>query len=221
MCVSMCVRTFVYQVEWVRGWTWTWPTLFITQQTRTAISIQTTVLTDVRIWIFLKVRWPRAIYTSKKNPKRALQPRRRRPAMEGAATAPPPIARSSDEFSVLVLASDLGVDARSLLRPSDSAEPGEVWHDCPSHLPEHDDFSDLDALQAFRLEGSDKSGGRIFRIVGKFFPGPSPLPLLLFASLLVHHWILVKMTCLFIVFAVIVSFILGGKSRLVIVCHSS
>ncbi|XP_077218570.1 SEC14 cytosolic factor family protein / phosphoglyceride transfer family protein [Tasmannia lanceolata] len=71
-----------------------------------------------------------------------------------------------DNFSVVVLASDLGVDARSLLGDS------EVYHDCPSSLPTVDDFSDLDLLQAFRIEGSDKYGNRIFRIVGKYFPAP-------------------------------------------------
>ncbi|XXG41395.1 hypothetical protein AAC387_Pa01g1865 [Persea americana] len=79
---------------------------------------------------------------------------------------------SSDDFSVLVVASDLGVDARSLLSAADGEaqqqqQQEEVWHDCSS-----EDFSDLDLLQAFRVEGSDKSGNRIFRIVGKFFPAP-------------------------------------------------
>ena len=73
---------------------------------------------------------------------------------------------TSEDFSVLVLASDLGVDARPFLTQSD-ASPEENWHDCPD-----EDFSDLEALQFFRLEtGSDKSGSRIFRIVGKYFPG--------------------------------------------------
>ncbi|XP_058078331.1 uncharacterized protein LOC131226712 [Magnolia sinica] len=88
--------------------------------------------------------------------------------------------RSSDDFSVLVLASDLNVDARSLLSAPDGREASpqqqqeEVWHDCPPALfgGDADDFSDLDSLQAFRIEGSDKSGNRIFRIVGKFFPAP-------------------------------------------------
>ncbi|GFY96154.1 SEC14 cytosolic factor family protein [Actinidia rufa] len=74
---------------------------------------------------------------------------------------------TSEDFSVLVLASDLGVDARPFLSQSDAA-PEENWHDCPD-----EDFSDLEALQFFRLEtGSDKSGNRIFRIVGKYFPAP-------------------------------------------------
>ncbi|KAJ0978032.1 hypothetical protein J5N97_013506 [Dioscorea zingiberensis] len=71
---------------------------------------------------------------------------------------------ANEEFSVLVLASDLGVDARSLLSPAER-EGDEVWHECPD-----EDFSDLDALQAFRVEGSDKFGNRVLRIVGKFFP---------------------------------------------------
>ncbi|WOL15914.1 hypothetical protein Cni_G24695 [Canna indica] len=82
---------------------------------------------------------------------------------------------SDEEFSVLVLASDLGIDARSLLSPAErqvrmTDDEGVVWHDCPSHLAADEDFSDLEALQAFRLEGSDKAGNRILRIVGKCFP---------------------------------------------------
>ncbi|MQM02487.1 hypothetical protein Taro_035253 [Colocasia esculenta] len=90
------------------------------------------------------------------------------------------------DFSVVVLASDLGVDAQSFLSPllprSTAASgghdeaPDDVWHDCAPYLPGggygslDEDFSDLEALQAFRVEGSDKAGNRIFRIVGKFFP---------------------------------------------------
>ena len=78
------------------------------------------------------------------------------------------------DFSVVVLASDLGIDAQSLLSPllppsSGSREGGdssETWHDCSE-----EDFSDIEALQAFRVEGSDRDGNRIFRIVGKYFPG--------------------------------------------------
>ncbi|WCJ33345.1 SEC14 cytosolic factor family protein / phosphoglyceride transfer family protein [Euphorbia peplus] len=74
---------------------------------------------------------------------------------------------SKEDFSVFVLASDLGVDARPFL--SNQSED-DNWHDCSQHLPSDDDFSDLDLLQFFRLQGSDKSGNRIFRIVGKYFP---------------------------------------------------
>uniref|UniRef100_A0A1D1YCR0 Ganglioside-induced differentiation-associated protein 2 n=1 Tax=Anthurium amnicola TaxID=1678845 RepID=A0A1D1YCR0_9ARAE len=92
------------------------------------------------------------------------------------------------DFSVVVLASDLGVDARSFLSPLPTSSaasaclddsPEEVWHECPPYLlggggggdgSFEEDFSDLEALQAFRVEGSDKAGNRIFRIVGKFFP---------------------------------------------------
>ncbi|CAL5356564.1 unnamed protein product [Camellia sinensis] len=75
---------------------------------------------------------------------------------------------SSEDFSVLVLASDLGVDARPFLSPSER-ETEDNLNDSPSDQ----DFSDLDALQFFRLEpGSDKSANRIFRIVGKYFPAP-------------------------------------------------
>ncbi|KAK6127296.1 hypothetical protein DH2020_038959 [Rehmannia glutinosa] len=56
---------------------------------------------------------------------------------------------SSEDFSVVVLASDLGIDARPFL--SHPPPEDENWHDCPSYLPSADDqtldFSDLDALQ--------------------------------------------------------------------------
>jgi len=77
---------------------------------------------------------------------------------------------SSEDFSVVVLASDLGIDARPFLNSSNGGATGESeenWQDCD------EDFSDLEALQFFRLEhGSDRSGNRIFRIVGKYFPAP-------------------------------------------------
>lgn len=74
---------------------------------------------------------------------------------------------NDDDFSVLVLASDLGMDARPFL--THHQQPEETWYDCPSD--EDQDFAHLDSLHFFRLEsGSDKSGYRIFRIVGKYFP---------------------------------------------------
>lgn len=82
---------------------------------------------------------------------------------------------SSDDFSVLVLASDLGMDARPFLtnkereQNQENPEP-ENWHDCSQDFISDEDFSDLDLLQFFTLQGSDKSGNRIFRIVGKYFP---------------------------------------------------
>ncbi|XP_058204525.1 uncharacterized protein LOC131318631 [Rhododendron vialii] len=91
---------------------------------------------------------------------------------------------TSEDFSVFVLASDLGIDARPFLSASDRqttedhhqslpAPTDDNWHDCPSDLPADEDFSDLEFLQFFRLEnGSDKDGNRIFRIVGKYFPAP-------------------------------------------------
>ncbi|KAI3750337.1 hypothetical protein L2E82_20971 [Cichorium intybus] len=78
-----------------------------------------------------------------------------------------------DEFKVVVVPSDRhGIDPRPLTSSEATAE--ENWHDCPSDLAYNDDeFPALDALQFFRLESSsDKSGNRIFRIVGKYFPAP-------------------------------------------------
>ncbi|CAN8259871.1 unnamed protein product [Cochlearia groenlandica] len=74
------------------------------------------------------------------------------------------------DFSVVVLASDLGVDGRSFLTRSDDVDEQENWHDCSQYLGGDEDFSDLDLLRFFTLHGFDKSGNRIFRIVGKYFP---------------------------------------------------
>ena len=83
---------------------------------------------------------------------------------------------SSDDFSVLVLASDLGVDARPfLVNQEPEIEEQENWHDCPQYLSTDEDFSDLELLQFVRLQGFDKSGNRILRIVGKYFPGKQTL----------------------------------------------
>ncbi|XP_074306742.1 uncharacterized protein LOC141641988 [Silene latifolia] len=82
---------------------------------------------------------------------------------------------NDDDFSVFVLASDLGVDARPFLNPNNHNhdvnvdEDHDIWQDCPSYFAD-EDFSDLDTRDFFRLQGSDKSGFPIFRIVGKFFP---------------------------------------------------
>lgn len=86
------------------------------------------------------------------------------------------MAASSDDFSVLVLASDLGVDARPFLSKGEAERDEEAeqenWHDCSQFLSPNEDFSDLDVLQFFRLQGTDKQGNRIFRVVGKYFPAP-------------------------------------------------
>ncbi|GKV53142.1 hypothetical protein SLEP1_g59682 [Rubroshorea leprosula] len=83
---------------------------------------------------------------------------------------------SSNNFSVLVPASDLGIDARPFSSKQDrEGDEQENWHDCSQQFSD-EDFSDLDFLQFFRLEGSDKSGNRIFRIVGKYFPGQYQYP---------------------------------------------
>ncbi|KAK9125099.1 hypothetical protein Scep_013945 [Stephania cephalantha] len=78
----------------------------------------------------------------------------------------------SDDFSVFVLASDLGIDARPFLdqhnnNEHDDEEEEDQWHDCSN-----EDFSDLESLQILRVGGFDKSSNRILRIVGKYFPAP-------------------------------------------------
>ena len=94
---------------------------------------------------------------------------------------------SNDDFSVFVLASDLGVDATPFLSTQEQTErqepeEAENWHECSQYLVSDEDFSDLDLLQFFRLEGSDKSGSRICRVVGKYFPGDHFLSILRFFS---------------------------------------
>lgn len=82
-----------------------------------------------------------------------------------------------EDFSVVVLASDLGMDARPFLANQDrEIEEQENWYDCPQNLISDEDFSDLELLQFFRVQGHDKSGNRIFRIVGKYFPGKQTDP---------------------------------------------
>ena len=49
-----------------------------------------------------------------------------------------------------------------------------------------DDFSDLEELQVVHVQGADRSGQPVVRVVDKFFPGaPNPLPLL---SVLSSSW---------------------------------
>lgn len=77
-----------------------------------------------------------------------------------------------NDFSVVILPSDGGIDSRPLLPDKDKeSEEADNWHDCSQNLSSDEDFSDLDLLQFVRLEGSDKAGNRILRVVGKYFPG--------------------------------------------------
>lgn len=95
------------------------------------------------------------------------------------------MAGDSDNFSVLILASDLGIDARPFLNSRESeTEEQENWHDCPQYLCSDEDFSDLEFLQFLCLQGFDKSGNRILRIVGKYFPGRYIPPSFFFSF---HH----------------------------------
>ena len=75
------------------------------------------------------------------------------------------------DYSVVVLGSDFAVDAGAPLLTSyaDREEPAAEWHDCAPDLA--DDFSDLEDLQVVRVQGADRSGRTVVRVVGKFFPG--------------------------------------------------
>ncbi|XP_004493410.1 uncharacterized protein [Cicer arietinum] len=79
---------------------------------------------------------------------------------------------SSEDFSVVVLASDLAVDARPFLlhEQQQQQQEEESWHDCSQYLSPDEDFSDLELLQFITLQGSDRNGIRILRIVGKYYP---------------------------------------------------
>lgn len=115
---------------------------------------------------------------------------------------------SSEDFSVVVLASDLGVDARPFLEHDQQQQEEENWHDCSQYLSPDEDFSDLDQLQFLRLQGSDKNSNRILRIVGKYFPGTpstpsSTQPILVISCVLdfashTHFWMLFR-----VVFAIL------------------
>ncbi|KAB2065957.1 hypothetical protein ES319_A09G126900v1 [Gossypium barbadense] len=64
---------------------------------------------------------------------------------------------SNEDFSVVVLASDLGIDARPFLSNQDTEiEDQDNWHDCSQDFSD-EDFSDLEFLQFVCLQGSDKS----------------------------------------------------------------
>lgn len=103
------------------------------------------------------------------------------------------LAQGTGDFSVVVLGSDFAVDAGAvLLNPADREE----WHDCLPDLSapaDGEDFSDLEELQVVRVQGTDRAGRRIVRVVGRFFPGaPNALfspPLLSFVAL--SDWIVV------------------------------
>ncbi|RXH76804.1 hypothetical protein DVH24_019692 [Malus domestica] len=74
---------------------------------------------------------------------------------------------AGEDFSVVVLVSDLGIDARLFLNHQDrEIEEQENWYNCPQNLISDEDFSDLELLQFFRVQGHDKLGNRIFRIDG-------------------------------------------------------
>lgn len=78
--------------------------------------------------------------------------------------------REDDDFSIMALASDLTVDVRPFLEQTRETQQVEEWFDCRTSLLDGD-FYDLEQLQALRVEGLDKKGRPILRIVGKFFPG--------------------------------------------------
>ncbi|KAG2594364.1 hypothetical protein PVAP13_5NG627500 [Panicum virgatum] len=81
-------------------------------------------------------------------------------------------AAGESDFSVLVLGSDFATDAgAALLTHADR----EDWHDCLPDLSEAEAdacFSDLEELQVVRVQGTDRAGRTIVRVVGKFFPAP-------------------------------------------------
>ena len=111
---------------------------------------------------------------------------------------------SSEDFSVVAVASEHGVDARPFLE-HDQQQEEENWHDCSQYLSPDEDFSDLDQLQFLRLQGSDKNSNRILRIVGKYFPGTpsSTQPILVISCVLdfashTHFWMLFR-----VVFAIL------------------
>jgi len=74
------------------------------------------------------------------------------------------------------MASDLVAVNCGLLGRSGSQK---YWHDCDSQTMSsqasslvEDDYSDLEDLQVLKVEGKDKAGRRILKIVGKHFPAP-------------------------------------------------
>jgi hypothetical protein len=74
-----------------------------------------------------------------------------------------------NDFSVVVVGSDFAMDAGAALLTSPAYREETEWHDCVPDLG--DDFSDLEELQVVRVQGADRSGRSVVRVVGKFFPG--------------------------------------------------
>ncbi|CAN6719075.1 unnamed protein product [Malus baccata var. baccata] len=84
---------------------------------------------------------------------------------------------AGEDFFVVVLVSDLGIDARLFLNHQDrEIEEQENWYNCPQNLISDEDFSDVELLQFFRVQGHDKLGNRIFRIRCIFHNLRSELP---------------------------------------------
>lgn len=81
---------------------------------------------------------------------------------------------AEDDLSLYVVASDITVDAYAfgIGNPQQQQEEEEEWHECDSALVIDDDFSDLEQLCVLEVQGKDKAGRRILRIVGKFLPAP-------------------------------------------------
>ncbi|CAM6111184.1 unnamed protein product [Calypogeia fissa] len=73
----------------------------------------------------------------------------------------------ADDSGLLVLGSDLVVDASMFLTSSTASTSGSQSATEKSSM---EDYSDLDELQFLRLEGVDRQQRRIVRIVGKFLP---------------------------------------------------
>ncbi|XBJ18347.1 hypothetical protein VPH35_009538 [Triticum aestivum] len=71
------------------------------------------------------------------------------------------------DLSMRVIGSDFVVDVDAALLASPANR--EEWHDCIPDLG--DDFSDLEELQVVRVQGADRSGRPVVRVVSKFFPG--------------------------------------------------
>lgn len=77
------------------------------------------------------------------------------------------------DSGLFVLSSDLVVDPSSFRFKEESpkAQDEEAQSATCAFRYANEDFSDLEELQVIRLEGIDRQGRQIVRIVGRFLPG--------------------------------------------------
>eukprot|EP00249_Psilotum_nudum_P005502 c18938_g1_i1 orf=234-968(+) len=78
----------------------------------------------------------------------------------------------SSPKGLLFVASDLDVESELLADCGALSEESDPLQTAHNAVLRYDEFLDLEELQFLSVEGVDRQGRRILRIVGKFFPAP-------------------------------------------------